>query len=156
MDIEILPATPGDAGVLATMARSLIEDGLPRTWTVERVSAQIRHPECAVIVARDGRRLAGFASMQFLEEHAHLALLAVRTAYRQHGVGRRLLEWLEACAVTAGTFEIRLELRESNAGAYAFYEHLGYRRQGRARGYYSGREDAIRMTRDLSRASASL
>ena len=90
MNTKIAPARLSDAEALAEMSRTLIENGLPQTWTAERIRTQIRHPECAVIVAKDGRRLAGFASMQFLDEHAHLALLAVRGGYRQRGIGRAL------------------------------------------------------------------
>lgn len=154
--MKIAPARYADAPVLADIVRDVIEQGLPHTWTVDRVRAQMRHPECAVITARDGRRLAGFASMQFLDAHAHLALLAVRGAYRQRGVGRALVEWLEACARTAGIFEVRLELRAGNAGAYAFYERLGFRQAGVSAGYYAGREDAIRMIRDLSLLPAAM
>jgi ribosomal-protein-alanine N-acetyltransferase len=153
---KIAPARPGDAEPLAEMTRTLIENGLPQTWTADRIRAHMRHPECAVIVARDGRRRCGFASMQFLDEHAHLALLAVRGAYRQRGIGRAMVEWLEACARTAGIFEVRLEVRASNSGAHAFYERLGFRELGVSAGYYSGQEDAIKMHRDLRRAAAPM
>jgi len=147
--MKIAPARFADAPALAEISRALIEGGLPHTWTADRIRAQMRHPDCAVIVARDGRRLAGFASMQFLDEHAHLALLAVRGAYRHRGVGRALVDWLEVCARTAGIFDVKLEIRAGNAGARSFYERLGFRECGVARGYYSGHEDAVRMTRDL-------
>jgi len=41
-------------------------------------------------------------------------------------------------------------VRAARLGARAFYERLGYRALGRIAGYYQGREDAIRMGRDLS------
>jgi ribosomal protein S18 acetylase RimI-like enzyme len=49
----------------------------------------------------------------------------------------------------AGVFDVRLELRASNAEARAFYTALGYRECGTVRAYYSGLEDAHRMRRDL-------
>lgn len=110
----------------------------------------IRHAETAVIVARDRRRLAGFAIMRFSDEHAHLHLLAVAPGYRGRGVGRELVSWLEACARTAGIFRINLELRAANDGARAFYTALGYAECGIAEGYYAGREDALRMRRNLA------
>ncbi len=155
MTIRIAPAYPSDATILSSLTGSLIEEGLPHSWTESRILGLMRHPECSVITARDGRRLAGFASMQYLDEHAHLNLLAVRHGYRQQGIGRSLLAWLEACAMTAGTFEVRLELRSLNTGALAFYERLGYRQCGVSAGYYSGMEDAVRLVRDLRRVSAS-
>lgn len=132
------------------MSRSLIEHGLPWSWTESRVTRCIRHPECSVVVARDRRHIAGFAIMEFLDAHAHLNLLAVRPGYRMQGIGRRLLEWLESTARTAGIFLVRLELREGNAGAREFYAKLGYREAGRRSAYYCGREDALVMTHDLT------
>jgi ribosomal-protein-alanine N-acetyltransferase len=153
--MKITLARHDDAERLAELSRTLIEHGLPWSWNEGRIASQIRHPECAVIVARDGRRLAGFASMQYLDRHAHLTLLAVRPGYRQRGIGRALVDWLEACARTAGVFEVRLELRISNAAALAFYERLGYIEDGIRKGYYAGREDARRMVHDLSIAPFS-
>lgn len=132
------------------MSRFLVEHGLPWSWTESRVLRYIRHAECAVLVARDRRRIAGFGIMEFLDEHAHLALLAVRPGYRNHGIGRQLLEWLESSARTAGIFLVRLELRADNDTARQFYEKLGYRETGRRKRYYAGREDALVMTHDLT------
>ena len=94
--------------------------------------------------------MAGFAIMRFFDDRAHLNLLAVLPAYRGRGIGRELVEWLEACARTAGIFDVELELRSSNTSARSFYETLGYTLSGQVRGYYAGREDALRMQRDLS------
>lgn len=153
--MKVSVARAADALPIARMSKILIEQGLPWSWTESRVRHAIRHPETAVIAARDGRRLAGFAIMQFADAHAHLNLLAVATAYRRRGLGRELVEWLEACARTAGIFEVRLELRAGNDQAREFYEALGYTVAGRVLSYYAGREDACRMRHDLSVRSFS-
>lgn len=147
--MKISLARQTDAAQIARMSQQLIEHDLPWSWTEERVERAIRHPETAVIVARDRRRLAGFAIMRYADAHAHLHLLAVAPAYRGHGLGRELVVWLEACARTAGIFRVNLELRANNDKARAFYASLGYAECGRAPGYYAGREDALRMRRDL-------
>jgi len=150
MNIRLGLARRDEATEIALMSRFLIEHGLPWSWTESRVSRYIRHAESSVVVARDRRRIAGFGVMEFHDAHAHLSLLAVRPGYRRQGVGRKLIEWLESTARTAGIFEVRLELRAGNDGARQFYEKLGYRETGRRVGYYSAREDALVMTRDLS------
>jgi ribosomal-protein-alanine N-acetyltransferase len=61
-----------------------------------------------------------------------------------------LLEWLEASARTAGTFVLRLELRAGNGAAREFYRRFGFQDAGVKPGYYAGREDALRMVRDLA------
>lgn len=150
MNVRIGLAKRDEALSIANLSRVLIEDGLPWSWTPSRVERCIHHPDTCVIVARDRNLLVGFAIMEFHDADAHLSLFAVRPGYRQRGLGRRLLEWLESSARTAGVFSVRLELRASNQSAYAFYTKLGYTEFGRRPGYYSGREDAVQMRRDLS------
>lgn len=142
-------ATVHDAETISGLARSLIEHGLQPAWSALRVRWHIRHRESVVLVARMGPQLAGFAIMEFHDADAHLNLLGVVPQRQRHGIGRRLLHWLEASALTAGTFDIRLEVRASNAAARAFYANLGYREDGEVAGYYQGRENAVRMSRDL-------
>ncbi len=150
MSIRLSLARCADSAGIAEMSRRLIEGGLPWSWTEHRVRRCVKHAECAVLTARDGRRLAGFAIMEFLDEHAHLSLLAVQPAYRQRGVGRELVRWLEASARTAGIFTIRLELRVANDAARRFYESLDYEEVGRRKAYYAGVEDASCMVHDLT------
>ena len=142
-------AAPADAATIAAMSRELIEAGLPWTWTPERVARNLAQPDTLVLTARDGAPLAGFAIMQFGDERAHLSLLAVRPDCQRQGVGRRMLEWLTASALTAGIASIRLELRESNLGARRFYLRQGFAETMRIPGYYRGKETAVRMLREI-------
>jgi ribosomal-protein-alanine N-acetyltransferase len=148
-------AHTGEAAAIARMSRQLIENGLPWSWDEQRVEQSLRGRDCVVLAARDRRRLAGFAIMQFYDVHAHLALLAVQPGYQRLGIGRQLIDWLEASARTAGIFKVHLELRIGNDGARRFYERLGYRENGTKPGYYSRREDALRMLHDLTVATTS-
>jgi hypothetical protein len=61
------------------------------------------------------------------------------------------VQWLEQCAVVAGTFEVALEVRAANKPAQAFYENMGYRTVAEINGYYEGVETALRMARNLAR-----
>ena len=144
-----------EAAPIAAMSRQLIEHGLAWSWNEDRVERCLRNRDCVVLAARDRRRVIGFAIMEFYAIHAHLNLLAVQPGYQRQGIGKQLLEWLEASARTAGIFKIHLELRATNDGARAFYEKLGYRSAGRKSAYYDGREDAVRMTHDLAVTSTS-
>jgi ribosomal protein S18 acetylase RimI-like enzyme len=142
-------ARASDADTISHLSRTLIEDGLHPSWSAQRVRWHIRHRESVVLTARAGTVLAGFAIMEFHDTDAHLNLLGVLPCYQRRGVGRGLMGWLEASAVTAGTFFIKLEVRAGNAVGRAFYSGLGYREDGQVPGYYQGRETAIRMSRDL-------
>jgi ribosomal-protein-alanine N-acetyltransferase len=145
------PARVADAALLAGMSQDLVETGLRPAWDAARIAWHIRHPDSVVLAARAGTAIVGFAIMRYADDTAHLNLLAVAAAHRRRGIGRRLVAWLEATALTAGTFTIALELRAGNEGARAFYAALGYRELARVPGYYQGRESAIRMVRDVAR-----
>lgn len=147
--MELGLATVPEAQCLAEMSRDLVEHGLGWSWTPIRIHKKIRCPDNVVLVARNRRQPVAFALMYFDIEEARLNLLAVAKAYRRRGMGRRLVEWLEQSALVAGVSVVYLEVRAGHLGTQQFYQRLGYRRLEFLPGYYSGRESALRMARDL-------
>jgi ribosomal protein S18 acetylase RimI-like enzyme len=150
--ITVRLAGSRDAQAIALMSRDLVESGLGWKYDAARVLKAIRSPDTLAPVACDRGRIAGFALMEFGEERAHLVLLAVRPAFRRHGIGRRMLDWLVESALTAGIASIHLELRAGNEAARGFYRAMGFAETLLVPGYYQGRESALRMLR-LLRAS---
>jgi ribosomal-protein-alanine N-acetyltransferase len=147
---EIRLATRADAAAIARMSRDLIEYGLGWSWTVPRVLRSIADAQTnAVVLPSTGGALAGFGIMKYLDDEAHLLLLAVHPARQRRGTGSRLVAWLEGSAQVAGIGQIYLEARVSNLAARAFYRHLGYQEIQQVEGYYSGREASVRLARDL-------
>ena len=142
-------ATAKDAYAIAEMSRGQIEHGLGWSWTAPRVLRAIRHSSTNVVVAHETDELVGFGIMDYGESKAHLALLAVHPERRESGIGRRVLEWLETCARTAGLECIELEARADNPVALGFYALLGFERTGTVPGYYQGRIDALRLRKWL-------
>ena len=53
--------------------------------------------------------------------------LAVAPEHRSNGLGRALVEALEACLLDLGCPKINLQVRSTNTGVIAFYETLGYK-----------------------------
>lgn len=151
--LSLGPARMGDAPAIANMSRALIEPGLPWSWTPKRVAAHMRQRENLVITARDEGQMVGFVMAQFGVESVHLTLLGVLDSHQRRGVGRRLVTWVEESAVTAGLFTVKLEVRAGNHSARRFYAALGYVEGGATPGYYSGIEDAVRLSRDLRSTS---
>lgn len=149
-EIVLRLAKLGDAPHIASLSRTLIEAGLPWSWTPARVAAHMRAREHVAVIATDQRQLIGFVLAQFGNDAVHLSLLGVDAAYQRRGIGRQLLHWVDESAVVAGLFLMRLEVRCGNHCARRFYARLGYRETGRNVGYYSGMEDAIRLERSLT------
>jgi ribosomal-protein-alanine N-acetyltransferase len=151
---EIRLAMLSDAERIAVMSRDFIEHGLGWGWDAARVARRIRHRATNVVVAESGDDMVGFGIMEYADDQAHLLLFGVEPIYRRRGIGSGLLKWLETCATTAGTELIFLESRVTNTTARGFYAAHGYRELAIMQRYYSGREDAVRMGKDLAAAGA--
>ena len=140
------------------MSRDFIEAGLGWKYDAARVLRAIRDKETLAVVACEGGRssgratINGFAIMEFGDERAHLVLLAVRPSHRRIGIGDSLFEWLLDSARAAGMASIHLELRANNEAARRFYRAMGFFETVLVPGYYRGegrKEGAIRMIRVL-------
>ncbi len=147
---DIRLATSADAPDIARMSRDCIEHGLGWSWTVPRVTLAMRDPATNVVVACKLGKLQGFGIMQYRDNRAHLALLAVQPVLRHQGLGRQLMNWLERSARMAGICTIGLECRADNRNAIGFYQRLGYRQVGSSAGYYDGHIDAARLEKSLT------
>jgi ribosomal-protein-alanine N-acetyltransferase len=142
-------ATLDDALDIAMMSRDEIERGLGWSWTQGRVAHSIQNPDMNVVVAGDAGAIAGFGIMLYRDEAAHLSLFCVRSSHRRQGVGSAILRWLEDVALTAGARTIGVECRRDNDIARNFYGEHGYHEKAIARGYYQGKEDAVRLEKWL-------
>jgi ribosomal-protein-alanine acetyltransferase len=103
------------------------------------------------LIARDDVCICGFAIARLLLDEAELLLIAVSPESRRQGVAGLLWNEMNERLHTNGARLLHLEVRESNAGAQAFYTARGLVQSGRRKRYYpSGahggeREDAVLM-----------
>jgi ribosomal-protein-alanine N-acetyltransferase len=139
-------ARPADAPLLAALSRDTIEAGLPWRYREPEMLRFMRSPRYNVIVAEGEGALAGFAVMGYGPTEAYLALLAVDSAQRRRGIGRRMLDWLLKTADVAGIEAISVELREDNAVAHRLYGSLGFVASGLRPGGYYGVVNQTRMS----------
>ena len=103
-----------------------------------------------VALAGRAKKAAGYAGMWLILDEAHLTNLAVHPDYRRLGIGRTLMEEMIFRAVFLGAVRMTLEVRVSNRPAIALYESLGFRREGRRKGYYEDTgEDALIMWKEF-------
>jgi ribosomal-protein-alanine N-acetyltransferase len=147
--VQISIARQSDALAIADMSRRLIERGLPWTWRAERVSRAIASTNTNVAVVREQDELIGFGIMEYWDEDAHLVLFAVRPASQRQAVGSAILNWLEACAIAAGSKRIRVEARRSNDAARSFYNEHGYHELRIKPLMYSSTDDGIQLQKWL-------
>ena len=102
----------------------------------------------------DGGAVRGFATVEYEAWHERLVLwfLYVDPPWRRRGVGRALLERVEAHGQDLGATHVWLETSSVNAPAIAAYERLGYALCGADRlfyGRYMPGEQAIYLAKGL-------
>jgi len=142
-------AVAADAAAIALMSRHLIEHGLPWGWDGQRVAQAILAPHINVAVTGPRGAPVGFGIMAYHDDDAHLVLFAVQPARQRQGLGKALLDWLEAAARVAGAERIRVEARRENLAARIFYNELGYHERTISKAMYNGQVDGVRLEKWL-------
>ena len=91
--------------------------------------------------------IAGYVSVWYQGDEAHITEIAVREGLRGNGIGELLLIGSLREAVEYGSEVMTLEVRVSNFIAQRLYEKYGFKNVGARKAYYSdNREDAVIMT----------
>ncbi len=126
-----------------TRRKATVED-LPAISEILRLSPQagqwLPDPDETWVV--EDPQIVGFVALRSpLPDEAEILNLAVHPAHRRGGIGALLLSGL-------GYENLYLEVRETNETAIAFYNKLGFYKQGVRPGYYSQpTEDAVLLAR---------
>ena len=95
----------------------------------------------------DQQVIAGYVSVWYQGEEAHITEIAVREGMRGNGIGELLLIGSLRAAVEYGSKVMTLEVRVSNFIAQRLYEKYDFKSVGNRKAYYSdNREDAVIMT----------
>ena len=96
------------------------------------------------------RKLVGYIGMWLVLDEGHITTIAVHPAYRGRGIGRQLLETMEAIGRARDMHRVTLEARVSNTVAHGLYQKMGFSDAGIRPGYYrDNNEDAMIMWKEL-------
>ena len=118
-------------------------------WSVNSISSELTNQLSLWVVAMDGERLVGYVGSQSVLGWADMMNIAVDPDYRRLGIGRRLVEELEARLKENKVTCLTLEVRASNEGAIALYDQLGFVSVGRRPNYYRNpKEDALILRKE--------
>lgn len=125
-------------------------------FTLDRLSSRnfhwmISRANAALIVAMSEEKLAGYALLLFHRgtSLARLYSIAVSPAFRGHGLGQRLLDQAQACALERNCAWLRLEVRPDNPAAIGLYEANGYQRFAIVEDYYEDHAQALRFEKRI-------
>jgi len=128
--VEIEP--PTDPEVLGLLRRSeaLSASFYPPESCHIAGAESLAGPDARFFVAREGGRAVGCGALLFYGGYGEIKRMFVDEGMRGRGVGRALLDRIEACARQEGTAVLRLETGVHNSAAVALYAAQGYRRRG--------------------------
>jgi ribosomal-protein-alanine N-acetyltransferase len=137
--INVRPFARRDLARIVEIERaSFGRDAWPAEWFVEywRESPEL------FLIARQGRRIAGYSIARANWRGAELDSIAVDPRYRGRGVAQLLLD---ATLARLGSVTLRLMVSTENAAALRFYRQYGFVRTRLVKRYYGAGRDAWRM-----------
>lgn len=102
-------------------------DGFEYPWTEREFLVTLKNRNCIGMVAESCERVVGFMIYELHRPRLHLISLAVAGDVRRRGVGRQLIEKLQAKLPRGDRQRITTEVRETNLAAQLFFRELGFK-----------------------------
>lgn len=126
---------------------NIADEAFSDNWTYDSFMSFVKMPQAIFKVAIADDNIVGYAIATFAADQANLDDIAVLSSYRRSGVAQSLLDSVICSLRERDVDEIFLEVRESNAGALAFYEKNSFDVIGRRSDFYRDpTEDALIMS----------
>ena len=119
----------------------------PRPWSLSLFLSELAlRGSRSYYVARSEGLVVGYGGLMFTGQDAHVTTLAVDPAMHRRRIGTSLLHTLAHDARRAGSRNLTLEVRMTNADAQELYAKFGFRSAGVRKKYYiETNEDALVM-----------
>lgn len=137
-------ASARDAAAIAVLHGKSFQRG----WSEDEVEGLLIERNVIGHRALAGKKLAGFILSRLAVDEAEILSVAVDSAYRGRGLGRRLLMQHLGRLAGYGVQTVFLEVGEKNDPAAKLYLHAGFREVSRRPNYYDG-ATALILRRDL-------
>lgn len=140
--------TETDISEVATLEATVFVDA----WTEQSVYETFCQSQAFITVAEIEGELAGYCIVYHVLDECEIARIAVDEKARRQGVGRGLLDYVCKCCREKQVERLMLDVRESNAGARAFYQNFGFVEDGIRKNFYEQpKENAVLMSKKIQR-----
>ena len=144
-DVEISVAAWGDLEAIHRLEVSCF----PSPWRREFFESELNGDSRLHFVARRRGVLVGYVFAMWFFDEMHVNKIAVTSSERRKGIAEALMDRCLDFARENGITTISLEVRQSNRGAQAFYEHLDFAALYVRPRYYPDGEAAVVMVREI-------
>ncbi len=120
-------------------------------WPREAFEEEIGNGDLGIgLVAEDEGIIVGFLTGMAMAQELHLHNIAVHPDYQGRGIGRGLMEAVDAYCREGNFKRITLEVRQDNDIARKLYLSLGFEAVGTRKDFYSPGQDASLYTKELT------
>jgi len=144
--MQVRPMTRKDCEQVAAI--EAVSFSVP--WSLSAFTETLQKENFRYYVAEENGEILGYCGFLFVLDEAEIPNVCVKESVRRRGVGRQMMETLIKEAANLGMCRLLLEVRESNAGARALYESLGFCEDGIRKNFYEKpTEDAVLMSMTL-------
>lgn len=144
-EVEIVPARYADLDAIHRLEVA----SFPSPWRREFFENEIGADSRLHLVARKKDKVIAYVFAMWFFDEMHVNKIAVAEPERRHGIAGALMQRCVDFATANGVTTISLEVRQSNRGAQAFYEYLGFSAKYVRPRYYPDGEPAVVMVRRL-------
>lgn len=105
-------------------------------WTLEQFEQSLTNPLTSYEVYYHQDVMAGYVLSSNLGDMFEVLQITVASAYQRQGIATQLLSLSKKKAQSLGCKRVVLEVRETNLGAIALYQRLGFQLDGVRKNYY--------------------
>jgi len=120
-------------------------------WSRAAFEEELANRHSRLIVFRIHWRIVGYMCFWQVMDEAHLLNIAVLPDMRRAGLGKSMMEHLEAVCRETGLKRILLDVARRNTAARRLYKKCGFRSIGFRKKYYpEAEDDALVMEKWLS------
>lgn len=140
--------TETDIPKIATLEACAFSDA----WTEQSIYETFCQSHAFIVVAEFEGEFVGYCIVYHVLDEGEIARIAVDEKARRQGVGRGLLDYVCKCCQEKQVERLLLDVRESNAGARAFYQNYGFEEDGIRKNFYEQpKENAVLMSKNIQR-----
>ena len=120
-------------------------------WPRETFEEEIGNGDVGLgLVAEEEGMIVGFLTGMVVARELHLHNMAVHPDHQGQGIGRQLMEAVDAYSREGDFQRMTLEVRQDNAIARRLYLNLGFKAVGTWKDYYGSGQDAYLYTKELT------
>ena len=123
----------------------------PDAWSLSGLQETMEQNHAFITVAEVDAEVVAYCIVYHVMDEAEIARIAVSKDSRRQRIGQGLLDYTCECCREKKLQRFLLDVRESNAGARAFYQQYGFAEEGMRKNFYENpKEDAVLMSMHLA------